>query len=177
MTVAGCGGATNAPARAENSTQPPAPVAPEEGVPASASSAVPSSESALPTGSASAAPSGAGSSEPVAQPPKRRSAPIDIAVVGKHAGDAAVERVISGVRTGLQNCYEAGLESAPTAMGIVDFRVNITASGAIKKVESANPNTMPGSITTCMVGRFGALSFEPRPATTIEVKVTCRPNE
>jgi hypothetical protein len=98
-------------------------------------------------------------------------------VVGKHAGDAAIERVVLGVKTGLQNCYEAGLENAPTAMGVVAFKVHITASGSLKKVESENPNTMPGSVTNCMVGRFGALSFEPRPATTIDVKVTCRTAE
>jgi len=98
-------------------------------------------------------------------------------VVGKHTGDAAVDRVIQGVRAGLQNCYEAGLESAPTANGTVEFRIKVSDSGGIKKVESANPHSMPGSVTTCMVGRFGALSFEPKPATTIEVKVTCRPNE
>jgi hypothetical protein len=98
-------------------------------------------------------------------------------VVGKHAGDASIERVVMGVKNGLQNCYEAGLESAPTASGVVEFKVHITASGSLKKVESANPNTMPGSVTNCMVGRFGALSFEPRPATTIDVKVTCRPAE
>jgi hypothetical protein len=102
---------------------------------------------------------------------------VEIEVVGKHSGDAAIERVILGVKPGLQSCYAGGLDSAPSASGTVGFKVHITASGSLKKVESANPDTMPGSVTNCMVGRFGAVSFEPRPATTIDVKVTCRPNE
>jgi len=168
-TLAGCGGAPKDAAHPEGAAPAPAPRAEETGASASpAASPGPASENAPPNG--------AGSAEPSA-PPKKRGAPVEIAVGGKHAGDAAIERVILGARNGLQNCYEAGLENAPTAMGTVTFRVNITASGSLKKVESDNPNTMPGSVTSCMVGRFGALSFEPRPATIIEVKVTCNTAE
>jgi len=173
-TLAGCGNAPRDAAHPEGASSAPVPVAQGTDVPTAASSG-PASEDAS-KGSASAAPGGAGSAEPPTQP-KQLGAPVEVAVVGKHAGDASIERAIQGVKTGLQNCYEAGLKNAPTASGTVEFRVAITASGALKKVESANPNTMPGSITTCMVGRFGALSFEPRPATTIEVKVTCRTAE
>jgi len=175
-TLAGCGGAPKAPAQSENATPAEPPGATEEGL-ASPPSAVAGSADGPPKGAPSATPSGRGSAEPAAEPPRGHGAPVEIAIVGKHAGDADLERVITGVRTGLQNCYEAGLESAPTATGVVDIKINVTASGAIKKVESAHPNTMPGSVATCMVGKFGALSFEPKPATTIEVNVTCRPNE
>ena len=171
--VAGCGGAGKTPAGSESTAPVGAPMSKEESAPPSppASSAP---ESAIAGGAASSSPPASSAAEPAA--PKSRSAPVEIAVVGKHAGDAAVEHVVVGARTGLQNCYETGLQSAPTAMGVVDFKIMVTASGVLKKVESTNPNTMPGSITNCMVGKFGALSFEPRPATTIEVKVTCRPN-
>ncbi len=172
--LAGCAGSPAVAQRSE--TAPPAPSAGQPDMPVSAY-AGPGSADAVPKGAAPPAPSAESSAEPPAQPPRPHGASIDIAVVGKHAGDAAVDRVIQGVRTGLQNCYEAGLESAPAANGTVEFRIKVGDSGAIKKVESANPHSMPGSVTTCMVGRFGALSFEPRPATTIEVKVTCRPND
>jgi hypothetical protein len=173
-TLAGCGSAPKDAAHPEGAPPPPAPAAEETGASASPS-AGPASEETPPNGAA-AANSGAGSAEPPVQP-KQLGAPVEVAVGGKHAGDASIERVIQGVKTGLQNCYEAGLKTNPTAMGTVEFRVHITASGSLKKVESDNPNTMPGSITSCMVGRFGALSFEPRPATTIQVKVTCRTAE
>jgi hypothetical protein len=169
-TLDGCSKAPQGPQgaapTAEGTGSPPSPPAedPAKAPPEGAPSAAPSS------------PSSAASAEP-STPPKKRGAPVDIAIVGKSAGDAAVERVVLGAKNGIQNCYEAGLENAPTAMGTVEFKIMVTASGTLKKVESANPNTMPGSITSCMVGRFGALSFEPRPARTIEVKVTCRTAE
>jgi len=169
--LAGCSNVPPAAAPPEGATPAPGPVAP------SSPSAGPGGESAPPASAAPAAPGSAAPAESSAQPPKKRAAPVDVAVVGKHAGDASIERVVLGVKAGLQNCYEAGLENAPTAMGVVEFKVHITASGSLKKVESANPNTMPGSVTNCMVGRFGALSFEPRPATTIDVKVSCRTAE
>jgi hypothetical protein len=167
----GCSNTPQAAAPPEGATPASGPVAP------SSPSGGAGAETAPPASAEPAAPGSAGPAEPSAQPPKKRGAPVDIAVVGKHAGDASIERVVLGVKTGLQNCYEAGLENAPTASGIVEFKIHITASGSLKKVESANPNTMPGGVTNCMVGRFGALSFEPRPATTIEVKVTCRTAE
>jgi hypothetical protein len=174
LTLIGCGGTPKGPTQPQGVPSAQEPVA-QEAAPSSAA-ATPGSESAAPESAASAAAPPPSSAEPATEP-RRRGAPVDIAVTGKHAGDAAVERIVSGVQTGLQNCYEAGLESAPTAKGVVDFRINVTASGTLKKVESSHPNTMPGTITTCMVGKFGALSFEPKPATTIEVKVTCRPND
>jgi hypothetical protein len=170
--LVGCSNTPPASAPTEGATPASAPVAP------STASASTGAESAPPANAAPAAPASAASAEPAAaQPPKKRGAPVEVAVVGKHAGDASIERVVGGVKTGLQNCYEAGLENAPTASGIVEFKIHVTASGTLKKVESANPTNMPGSVTNCMVGRFGALSFEPKPATTIEVKVTCRPAE
>lgn len=172
VLLAALAGCSNVPPAAppEGAAPAPGPVTPSSAAAGSAA------ESAPPTSDVPSAP-GSAPAEPSAQPPKKRGAPVDVAVVGKHAGDAAIERVVLGVKTGLQNCYEAGLENAPTAMGVVAFKVHITASGSLKKVESENPNTMPGSVTNCMVGRFGALSFEPRPATTIDVKVTCRTAE
>lgn len=169
--LAGCGNTPQAVAPAEGAAPSSGSVAP------SSASTVGGAESAPPANAAPAASGNAAAAEPSAEPPKKRAAPIEIAVVGKHAGDASIERVVGGVKTGVQNCYEAGLENAPTASGIVEFKIHVTASGTLKKVESANPTNMPGSVTNCMVGRFGALSFEPKPATTIEVKVTCRPAE
>lgn len=169
IVVAGCGGAPPAPAAGPESAAS-APVPTNDSPSASATP----SENAEPAPSGSA-PATGNSAGPGPSAPKRPSASVDLVVAGKHAGDASIERVVSGVKTGLQSCYQTGLDSTPTAEGTVEFRINVTDSGAIKKVESSNPNTMPGSVTNCMVGRFGALSFEPRPKTIIEVKVTCRP--
>lgn len=175
VALVGCGGATKAPASSEPPLPVEAPSTAQHSVPPT-TSAAPQPESAPPS-AGSQLPSASSSGGTAAEPPQRLGAPIEIEIVGKHAGDAAVERVITGARTGLQNCYETGLQGTPGAKGVVDFHVHVTASGVLKKVESANPNTMPGSVTNCMVGKFGALSFEPRPATIIEVKVTCRPND
>lgn len=98
------------------------------------------------------------------------SAPV---VKGKLAGHESVDRAIQSTQHGLESCYQRGLENAPAAMGVVAFQIDVTASGTIKRVESANPSTMPGSVTNCMVGRFGALSFDAAGASTIDVKVTC----
>jgi hypothetical protein len=95
-------------------------------------------------------------------------------VKGKLAGQESVERAISSAQHGLESCYERGLENTPSAAGVVAFRIDVTASGTIKRVESANPSTMPGSVTNCMVGRFGALSFAAAGVSTIDVKVTCQ---
>jgi len=94
-------------------------------------------------------------------------------VKGKLAGLESVDRAIRSTQHGLESCYERGLENAPAAMGVVAFRIDVTASGTIKRVESANPSTMPGSVTNCMVGRFGALSFDAAGTSTIDLKVTC----
>lgn len=171
LMLAGCGGAPPAPAAGpESATSAPATQAATP--PASSADAPSEGTSSAPAASASA-PASAAPAEPAA--PAKRPVSVDIVVAGKHAGEAPVENVVGGVKPGLESCYRAGLEGTPTAGGTVDFKVHVTDSGAIKKVESNNPNTMPGSVTNCMVGRFGALSFAPRPKTTIEVKVTCRP--
>ena len=109
--------------------------------------------------------------------PRRATGVVQIStpvVKGKLAGQESVERVIRSTQGGLEACYERGLQNVPAAAGVVEFRINVTDSGAIKRVESANPSTMPSSVTTCMVGRFGALSFNAAGASTIDLKVTCQ---
>src|SRR5262245_40998818 len=108
-TLGGC----SKPPQDAVSPQAAAPAA--EGTSGPASSSAEGSEKAPPEGASSAAPAGSSSGAPAE--PKKRGAPVDIAIVGKSAGDAAVERVVLGAKNGIQNCYEAGLENAPTAMG------------------------------------------------------------
>lgn len=96
-------------------------------------------------------------------------------VTGKLSADPAVPGIIQRTRAGLRACYQKGLQADPTAAGVVEFKIHVTDSGTIKRVESANPPNMPGSVTSCMVGRFGALSFNAAGASTIDVKVSCQP--
>jgi hypothetical protein len=167
MTLAACGGTPPAPAATPESAA---------SAPAPQNDTVPPSSAAAGAAAAPAASSSTPESAPPAEAaPAKRPVSVDIVVAGKHAGEESVERVVGGVKPGLESCYRTGLEGTPSAGGTVEFKIHVTDSGAIKKVESNNPNTMPGSVTNCMVGRFGALSFEPHPKTTIEVKVTCRP--
>jgi len=167
-TVA-CGG--QAPAAETPAPAEPAPPASEE-QPDTAPAAT--TEEATSGGAAPA--EGAASGETPASGP---GGLVEIApprITGKLSGDDSVERVISGTRAGLTTCYERGLREQPGAAGEVVFKIAVSDSGAILKVSSTNPPGLPGSVTACMVGRFGALSFKAAGASTIEVGVTCKPS-
>lgn len=81
------------------------------------------------------------------------AAPIEPQPDDSHAATA--------VRAGIRDCYNRGLRRAPNMPGNVRVSVRVGERGDVASVR-VTPDSLPKSVSECMVGRVSAVSFAPR---------------
>lgn len=73
-----------------------------------------------------------------------------------------VQRVMQKSSSRYKQCYDAGLRSNPALHGRVMVRMTIDASGSIASAEDAGSDLSDATVTTCVFGTLGTLTF-PQP--------------
>jgi hypothetical protein len=70
-----------------------------------------------------------------------------------------IQRAIRGRFGAFRACYEAGLKNNPSLTGTVRVSFVIGRDGSVSSVANAGSNLPDGGVVSCVVGRFGGLSF------------------
>src|SRR5205085_824902 len=81
------------------------------------------------------------------------------AVSGGQVSNAA--RVIAGMRAGLRNCFQRGLNENPDAQGQIRLLINVGPAGQVTSATAIPNGNLPQSVTACVQARARNAQFDP----------------
>ncbi len=114
---------------------------------------------------------------PVAEAPAPRPV-VEISppkVTGKLVADRAIQ-VVTRAQAALEGCYQKALTNTPAAAGTAEFRIQVSPSGTVTRVETPSIGRLPPVATSCMTARLGLLEFPSGNAGAIAFSVRCEPS-